>query len=347
MRSASYSFGLSKTQTSSATGSCFQVAKNSNYFKYSFCDDDVFDFTEDGSVSECIESVCEMVNDFIKESGLNVEFNHFKRLNSHSFEFISKDDRPEFYNVYAAMIISRFFVSGYYPYQVVIWAMYQMYKRGFSVIESYIIASMYDGYASYSFSNCGILSINKYRELKKPKELFRIGEGLVRRFTEMLKPSEKVQYGYGPFLGVTNYEKIENLKKIPDLYVTYMQALEKFEEISSRFLRFTPQSVEKMAYLPSRELTKKLNLYVIIFNQGFSFPLWNNQLKIYDNKEVVPLNFGNFCQDDFEVVNAETFANDLKEFILDPYKDDHVYSMMNAAIVARGISFNDLKKMIK
>ena len=206
MRSSTYTVEKfnpfhNKMELLEQTGSCFQTCKGSRLFSYKFTSGDVYKFMgEIASIADHINYVLELTRAAIAEFDIPVEINHYiivdgKRVSPegryvelkntvHEFEIICNGEFRN-YNVYLAVIFSRFFNCAETFYSAIITAIYKIRKLGFTPMESYLITSNYAGYSSYSFSSGGIFDIDKYRALPDKKVLLNYVSSINANFSKL------------------------------------------------------------------------------------------------------------------------------------------------------------------
>lgn len=156
------------SQIASGYGSCFQACKIAKFFSYDFLDSEVYCFNGK-SIQESIDREVQLTQMLIKEFKLDVVFEYTRDQDGKN-TFAFSIQKPGYYDLYACVIMSRYFVSDVSEYRQLVSRIDYLVDEEYTPMEAYIIASLYNGDGSFSFSGKYLLDINKYRSISKKKE---------------------------------------------------------------------------------------------------------------------------------------------------------------------------------
>lgn len=160
-------------------GSCFQIVKNPGicFFAYQLPPE----------LPKQWDQYLTILQKFIEE----FEFKITVEINDNWLILRDLEPDEKYLNLYAVLIFSRFGVSGDNRYIQVYEYIIKAYSEGYSPFESYLIASLFEGYNYYSFTHSGLFNIKYYRNLKNKKSLFKRTSCLNENIEFMLKRKPK------------------------------------------------------------------------------------------------------------------------------------------------------------
>lgn len=264
MRAFTYSYRtITGGSILESSGTCLQVAKGVPYFSYSFNQSDIkpildFKLNERLSSKETLEFTCGMVEAFIQEVNLGVEFTY----DTNNFEFETTEfcdwnisaDRVR-NAVYSCMILSRLCLSGETKYERLLNIMYYLITyRGYTVFESYIIGSSHEGNGYYSFTDLCILDLNAYKELKDKSILFdsNLSSGLNTDIHTALK--FKRLNTATPQTEKTDLSFIEN---------HYFDTVEQLESLSMYFVKINKEYLKLNLNMLTNKLLGSMTTFIL------------------------------------------------------------------------------------
>ena len=191
-------------------GSCFQNCKGAKFFAYDFKSEDIYKFMgKEVSIADHIKYVLELTRAAIQEFDISVTIRHNllvllpsetkeidgvegaystidieKNNCGHRFTIECTGEHSN-YNVYLAVIFSRFFNCADHSYSGIIASIYKIRPLGYTPMEAYLIACNHTGYPSYSFCGKGIYDIEVYRALPNKKVLLDSKNSINSNFSKL------------------------------------------------------------------------------------------------------------------------------------------------------------------
>ena len=347
------------------TGSCFQTCKGARVFAYRFKSEDIYKFMgEDVSIAEHIKYVLELTRAAIAEFDIPVQINHYIHVGGakvspegknmeikytlHEFEIIC-DGEYRNYNVYLAVIFSRFFNCAEHMYSAVITAIYKIRQLGFSPMESYLIASNYAAYASYSFSGGGIFDIDKYRALPDKKVLLNYITSINANFSKLCLLTREISNGE---LRLTNVQNASGQELVNGYYtvlasirVNSRKVLKINVEKFKRYFGITEPLDGYYSWGDPRSTLSKL-LQNPYYENVANTELSDFHLMVFEKK---PEAYRTFCNRPVDYGMLDMFEPvDIQEFIKDNSNDIYLnYLTPKKASVASNWRTSSFRRMFK
>ena len=347
------------------SGSCFQTCKGARVFAYRFTSSDIYKFMgEDVSIAEHIKYVLELTRAAIAEFDIPVQINHYLKLADtrvspegrniesnnilHEFEIIC-DGEYRNYNVYLAVIFSRFFNCAEHMYSAVITAIYKIRQLGFSPMESYLIASNYAAYASYSFSGGGIFDIDKYRALPDKKVLLNYVTTINANFSKLCLLTREISNGelrLKNMKAATGQELVDGYNAIlASVRANYRKVLKINVEKFKRYFGITEPVDGYYSWGDPRSTLSKL-LQNPYYENVTSTELSDFHLMVFEKK---PEAHHTFCNRPIDYGMLDMFEPvDIQEFIKDNSNDIYLnYLTPKKASVASNWRTSSFRRMFK
>lgn len=215
---------------------CFACCKEAKYFAYIFSLSDVYAYSGMSKL-DSISRTVELTNMLIEEFGFDVKF-ELSYVDDGDFKFSFETKTKESYDIYAPLIMSRFFVSDMAEYHKQINQIDYLVKKGYSVMESYLISSLYGGFNDFSYTGRGLYDIYSYREIKnKKKKLFNFERDVNNNFMTLCK----IYLAYDRTNDFSDFDT-----KLEDLEKTYFSCLEKVKDFDRKLIKFDIQKYNSL-----------------------------------------------------------------------------------------------------